>query len=735
MNSDSKNTILLVEDEVITAMMEKMQLEKYGYIVHHVTTGEKAIETILKDKSSIDIILMDIDLGSGLDGTQTAEIILKEINIPIVFLSSHIEPEIVEKTEDITSYGYVVKNSSITVLDASIKMAFKLLAANKKVTESNNLLTNLAALVPSVIYQFRLYPDGTSSFPYSSPGMYDIYEVTPDEVREDASKVYTRLHPEDYDNVVYLIDKSAKTLETFYCEFRVILPEKGLRWRWSQANPIKMEDGSILWHGIISDITERKLAELKLKESNSIIEDVKNKLDFALSTSNIGAWELDLVNHSAWRSLTHDNIFGYDKLLPEWTYEIFIEHVFPDDRNSVIEKFNTAISLKKEWDFEYRIVKKDGSIRWIWAKGIPQYDENEKPKNIFGIVQDISYYKNIEHNLQERTNLVSTIMETSPVGVTTVDKNGNITYANKRAEEILGLVKDEITSRTYDAPLWNHTDLDGSPLPDEKQPFNIVKKTMSTAYNIHHGITWPDGTIVLLSINASPMKDAHGNFNGMVATIEDVTEAKNNEKIIKQQLNEKEMMLKEVHHRIKNNISSIEGLLTLQADDTNNFEAKNLLKMSISRIQSMRILYDKLLISKKFEEASIKTYVDSIIDSIIEIFDERKNIVINKKISDFVINTKILFPIGIIINELFTNIYKYAFLKRENGTVSIAIENNENIITIIIHDDGIGIDERIYANKSPGFGLTIVKMLVEQLKGTCSMANDNGTKIVIRFEM
>lgn len=134
-----KKTILLVEDEVILAMSEEMNLEKYGYSVITVTTGEEAIEAV-KSTTEIDLILMDINLGAGINGTEAAETILKERDIPVLFLSSHIEPEVVEKTENITSYGYVVKSSSITVLDASIKMAFKLFDANKEINQQNMLI-------------------------------------------------------------------------------------------------------------------------------------------------------------------------------------------------------------------------------------------------------------------------------------------------------------------------------------------------------------------------------------------------------------------------------------------------------------------------------------------------------------------------------------------------------------------------------------------------------------------
>ncbi len=134
------------------------------------------------------------------------------------------------------------------------------------------LLDRLARLIPGVIYQYRLYPDGRSAFPWSSPGMSLIYEVTPEEVREDATPVFGRLHPEDYDQVAADIFESARTLEMFQAEFRVLLPKQGLKWRWSQAQPERMPDGGTLWHGIIIDVTERKLAEERAVELQSQLQ-------------------------------------------------------------------------------------------------------------------------------------------------------------------------------------------------------------------------------------------------------------------------------------------------------------------------------------------------------------------------------------------------------------------------------------------------------------------------------
>jgi PAS domain S-box-containing protein len=132
MNNAEEKTILLVEDEAILAMSEAMTLKKYGYKVITVYTGEKAIEAV-KASPEIALVLMDINLGSGIDGTQAAALILQQRDLPLIFLSSHTERDVVEKTEDITSYGYIVKNSGEMVLMASIKMAFRLF--NAKILE------------------------------------------------------------------------------------------------------------------------------------------------------------------------------------------------------------------------------------------------------------------------------------------------------------------------------------------------------------------------------------------------------------------------------------------------------------------------------------------------------------------------------------------------------------------------------------------------------------------------
>src|SRR6056297_1953368 len=129
--------ILLVEDEAIIALNQVKTIEKHGYDIKNVNTGEQAVREVNSD-SDISLILMDIDLGKGMDGTETAQKILKDHEIPIIFLTSHAEKEYVDRVKKITRYGYVLKNSGEFVLIESINMAFELFDAHSELQRANN---------------------------------------------------------------------------------------------------------------------------------------------------------------------------------------------------------------------------------------------------------------------------------------------------------------------------------------------------------------------------------------------------------------------------------------------------------------------------------------------------------------------------------------------------------------------------------------------------------------------
>ena len=299
-----KRSILLVEDQAIIAAAEKNSLEKYGYAVTTLDTGEKALKFI-QEKGAADLILMDIDLGKGMNGPETAVEILKIQDIPILFLSAHTEPDIVELTERITSYGYVVKSSSITVLDASIKMAFKLFEAKQKEKIRENALKaseeNFRLLFQNLNTNFALHEiilDVTGkAVDYRYLLINPAFEKTvgiPSGVM--VGKTARELFPGTEE---YWIEKFGEVAITgvplHYENYSVELD------RYFEMNVYSPQKGQFALIGL--DISERRRAEELVKRHNNLFETLLKNLPVGVFMVEAPSGKPLLANDAAFRLL------------------------------------------------------------------------------------------------------------------------------------------------------------------------------------------------------------------------------------------------------------------------------------------------------------------------------------------------------------------------------------------------------------------------------------------------
>ncbi len=163
-------------------------------------------------------------------------------------------------------------------------------------TEASQRLHKIASLVPGMVFQLKLRPDGTSCLPYASDGIRDIYGRTPEQVVDDASAIFSALHPEDFAMVVDAIYASARTLQPWRLEFRVCPPNGQLRWLLVHANPSRETDGSTLWHGHIADISELKSTEENLHRSKTELESTNQQLEKAFARSKELAAQAEAAN-------------------------------------------------------------------------------------------------------------------------------------------------------------------------------------------------------------------------------------------------------------------------------------------------------------------------------------------------------------------------------------------------------------------------------------------------------
>jgi two-component sensor histidine kinase len=188
-------------------------------------------------------------------------------------------------------------------------------------------------------------------------------------------------------------------------------------------------------------------------------------------------------------------------------------------------------------------------------------------------------------------------------------------------------------------------------------------------------------------------------------------------------------------------MNNIYSLLILHAETLHEPTAISALNDAAKRVQSMKVLYDKLYRSSNFQKLSVADYLPALVDEILSNFPNSNKVTVEKKIDDFVLDAKRLQPLGIVINELLTNIMKYAFTGRNDGLIIIEVElkpaltGNGKTIFIAIQDNGNGMPEAINFENSTGFGLMLVNMLTQQLNGSIRIERSNGTKIMLEFEL
>ncbi|MCB1323568.1 MAG: PAS domain S-box protein, partial [Leptospiraceae bacterium] len=240
-------------------------------------------------------------------------------------------------------------------------------------------------------------------------------------------------------------------------------------------------------------------------------------------------------------------------------------------------------------------------------------------------------------------------------------------------------------------------------------------------------VIWVRTNIHVLCENEKPVL-----LNGIC---QDITERKETEQAIRRLLAEKETIIKETHHRIKNNVASIESLLNFYMDGVSNEESRAHLKEAIGMLTGMRVLYDKLLRSEH-QAAHTDQYIEDLSQSILKFYREKTAIELTLDIVALELQPNTLFPLGIIVNELLTNAMKHAFPDRDEGRIHISLliaPEKKDFLQLTVMDDGPGFPADFSSESGAGFGISLVKMLAESMGGSMLSDNRQGARVVVEF--
>lgn len=314
--------------------------------------------------------------------------------------------------------------------------------AEKIQTESLNLIKVITSRIPGAVYQYKLFPDGSSCFPFISDGIKQIYGINPDEVKEDAAAIFKKIHPDDIEKVLVSIQKSAKNLTPWKQECRIRLENGEIRHIYGTAIPQLEDDGSILWYGFITDITENKIIEEKLIANEEFLNQTQ-------IIAKIGSYCLEFSTEKWTSSSVLDAIFGIDinfeKSIKGWE-----SIVHPDWQLMMRNYFtNEVIAKKGIFNKEYKIIKVNTQEeRWVHGMGEILYDELKNPIKLIGTIQDITERKQIEEALRESEEKYRSLVENSPDAVV-IYSEGKIVFINDEGFRMIGAKsKDEIIGKS-----------------------------------------------------------------------------------------------------------------------------------------------------------------------------------------------------------------------------------------------------------------------------------------------
>ncbi|WP_425427009.1 PAS domain-containing protein [Arsukibacterium tuosuense] len=275
------------------------------------------------------------------------------------------------------------------------------------ITEEKTLkqqLLKLTSQLPGVVYQYQQWPDGRACFPYASNNLQKIYGALPEQVKDDATFIFSKIHPDDLAGLANSIELSAANLSLWQHQYRVCLDNKKPTWVSGRATPERMPDGSTLWHGYIEDITTSKQHYLELERLNKEYKLSQQRLEMASETALIGFWQASLVTGELWWSPVIYQIFGFDENTTP-SVALFKSTLHPDDKDLVTASEQRALETGLH-DVVHRIIRPDGAIRWVHelARLLP-VDEN--PDQILvGSVQDVTERMQLQ---QMKDAFVSTV--------------------------------------------------------------------------------------------------------------------------------------------------------------------------------------------------------------------------------------------------------------------------------------------------------------------------------------
>ena len=468
------------------------------------------------------------------------------------------------------------------------------------------------------------------------------------------------------------------------------------------------------WYLTARNITDQKKAEERVSALRSKFEKV------AEATTDL-IYELDWKSAKITWSGDLSRILGYPESKKYVDFEWWQEKIHPDDVEEVMSDFLKVIdSEETKWSCTYRLRDFDGTYKFILNNSQIDRDSNGEPTNILGAIADITQLKKselLQKNLLSKLQHANHLAE---LGFWEMDlKDGSILFDDE-IFSILG-IKNKPKNHSLDLILNRLDNIErvgflefleklkeGSGISDRVQ--KIKSSKLREKYLVHRG--------ELIYENGEPRR--------LLVTTQDITERKLKELRITESLKEKEVLLSEIHHRVKNNLAIISGLLEMNVINIEDEKIIDFVRSSQLRIRSMAKIHENLYQTESFTHISFEDYINDLVETIQNTLSSNgSEPVIKTKIEDVQLNINYAIPCGLILNELITNSWKHAFPNQKKGTIGISFYNEGDKIHLSVKVNGVGLPEGFDQDNVQTSGMILIKILSNQIEADLSIKSSN----------
>ncbi len=387
-----------------------------------------------------DVVISDYEMPQK-NGLEFLLILRKQKNkIPFILFTGKGREEVAIRALNLGADGYHNKQGDPETVYGELSHKICLLVerdnAKTELRKQNSRFAKLADQTPGMLYQFLRRPNGSYCVPFTSDSIQSIFGCSPQDVRDDFSPILKVIVPEDQEKVIKSIEYSADNLSYWQCEYRVKLPGQRIRWMWGQSMPEKLEDGNILWSGYNADITERKIAEEKLRGTFNVLERASESIDAGLA---VISKDYDVI----WANkLLMDLGVSPEKKC----YSTFNrrDDVCPDCGVKKIFEEDSPLDVH-----EFKSVNAEGEVTWIELRVTPLKDENGNVTAALELAVPINERKKVEAALHLSEEKFRNLSDQSP-NMIFINKRGRVVYANRKCEETTGYTQDEFLSPKFD---------------------------------------------------------------------------------------------------------------------------------------------------------------------------------------------------------------------------------------------------------------------------------------------